>query len=912
MHDPRETHLTNLRQLSFGGDTAEAYWSHDGTQLMFQTTRPPYQCDQIMTQTVDDGSAPRLMSTGKGRTTCSYYLKGDKEIIYSSTHAVSPECPPVPDHSQGYVWSLYDFGIYRANADGSNPHVISDSPGHYDAESTVCNKDGSIIFTSDRDGDLDLYRMDADGSNVKRITNTVGYDGGAFFNSDCSQIVWRASRPTGAALDDYKKLLAQHLVRPTQLEIYVANADGSNAHQVTYLNAASFAPFFHPSGKRILFASNYGDPKGREFDIWAINTDGTNLERITYASGFDGFPMFSPDGKRLAFSSNRRDTVMKDGKPVYRVTGGAVGEHDTNLYVADWIENPPTPSAPQPETAAADRFLANVAYLADDAREGRGIGTKGLTDSLQFLATQLTALGVAPAAADGTMMQPFDVVESIQRDPSTSLTVDGKIWPGQGVGFMPTSFSNGKPVSAQVVFVGWGITTPKDNVSSSDARDDYRGVDVKGKIVLVHRFVPANWASKNEELRRRAGDLEWKAFVAREHGAVGMIVVDDGDLKAAESPLPELSRRTTADAGIAVVVGTRDLGAQLRKPAHHGPGRGPTVAIHTVLVPKLAKTANVVGVIRAPHSELAPIVVGAHVDHLGMGGESALDTAPAIHNGADDNASGVAALIEVARTAVAHQSELKRDIYIVGFSGEEMGILGSAYVVAHAPWAKTPMAMLNMDMVGRMRANQLTVLGADSAPEWRSLVTTACAEGRVECSASGSGYGPSDHMSFSLAGVPVLHFFTGSHLDYHRATDDTQFINAGGGAQVAQIVANIALALAKPDATLTYVKVAEPQTGGDLRMGGASLGTVPSYDDDPGQPPGVRLSDVVPGGAAATAGLKAGDRIVQIGASNVRNVEDLMFVLSSAKPGEKTKITFVRDGKTETLPATFGKPRARH
>ncbi len=323
LHDPREVHLSGVRQLSFGGENAEAYWSFDGTQLIFQTTRPPYACDQIMRMPADGSAQPTLVSTGKGRTTCAYFLPGDREVIYSSTHEVSPDCPTPPDHSQGYVWGLFDFDIYRAAADGSGLTRMTDSPG-YDAEATVCPVDGSIIFTSVRDGDLDLYRMDADGKNVVRLTDTPGYDGGAFFSADCTRIVWRASRPRGAELDEYRRLLAQHLVRPGKLEIYVADADGKNPHQVTKLGVASFAPFFHPSGKRILFSSNYGDPKGREFDIWAVDDDGGNLERITYTPGFDGFPMFSPDGTELAFGSNRNQ-----GKP---------GE--TDVYVADWIESP--------------------------------------------------------------------------------------------------------------------------------------------------------------------------------------------------------------------------------------------------------------------------------------------------------------------------------------------------------------------------------------------------------------------------------------------------------------------------------------------------------------------------------------------------------------------------------------------
>jgi Tol biopolymer transport system component len=331
----REVHLKDLKQITMAGENAEAYWSFDGTRLIYQA-HVGDGCDQIYVRPVKDLNAtPQMVSTGKGTTTCSYFMPGDKEIIYASTHLASPECPPKADQSLGYVWSIYDgFDIFRANADGSKLRQLTKTPG-YDAEGTVCAKDGSIVFTSVRDGDLDLYRMDADGKNVKRLTNTPGYDGGAFFSSDCKKIVWRASRPVGQALEDYKGLLAKALVRPTKLELYVANADGTDAKQVTKLDAAAFGPFFFPSSERILFATNYGDPKGREFDLYAVNVDGSDLERITHAPDFDGFPMFSPDGKSLVFASNRAS------KP---------NTWDTNLFLASWVDKPTASPAPSPKS----------------------------------------------------------------------------------------------------------------------------------------------------------------------------------------------------------------------------------------------------------------------------------------------------------------------------------------------------------------------------------------------------------------------------------------------------------------------------------------------------------------------------------------------------------------------------------
>jgi TolB protein len=316
-----ERRLRNVTQLTFGGENAEAYFSFDGRRLIFQSTREGVRCDQIFTMNVD-GSDVRMVSNGEGRTTCGYYLPGGRSIVYASTHLGGRECPPRPDFTRGYVWPIYDtYDIFRADADGSNRVRLTDTPG-YDAEATV-GPDGRIVFTSLRDGDMEIYSMNPDGSDVKRLTNRIGPDGGAFFSADGSQIVFRSKEISpGPERDEYQALLKAGLWRPTDLEIFVMNADGSNIRQVTDLNGSSFAPFFHPDGRRIIFSSNHHDPSGRNFDLYLIDVDGTGLERVTYNETFDGFPMFSPDGKKLVFASNR------DGR--------SPGE--TNVFIADWVD----------------------------------------------------------------------------------------------------------------------------------------------------------------------------------------------------------------------------------------------------------------------------------------------------------------------------------------------------------------------------------------------------------------------------------------------------------------------------------------------------------------------------------------------------------------------------------------------
>lgn len=314
-----ERHLSDIRQLTFGGENAEAYFSPDGKKLILQATPRGAKCDQEYVIDLASGDMKRV-SSGKGRTTCGYYdyPEGDR-IVYASTQGASDSCPPSPDMSQGYVWAIYDgYDVWEANPDGSNAKNLTNSPG-YDAEATWCHRGGKLVFTSTRDGDLELYLMDEAGQ-VKRLTHTPGYDGGAFFSPDCSQIVFRASRPTGGKLTDYQNLLKKGLIRPGELEIYVMRADGTGVKQLTQNGAANFCPTYYPDGKRIIWASNSGSAGPREFDLWLMDTRGGTSEQVTTASGFDGFPHFSPDGRFLVWASNRAD----------------LASHETNIFIARW------------------------------------------------------------------------------------------------------------------------------------------------------------------------------------------------------------------------------------------------------------------------------------------------------------------------------------------------------------------------------------------------------------------------------------------------------------------------------------------------------------------------------------------------------------------------------------------------
>lgn len=328
---PEEKHFKNIQQLTFGGDNAEAYFSFDGKWIIFQKTNPKegIQCDQIFIGKVPkpgEKFVSKLVSSGKGRTTCAAFMKDGKHFVYASTHLGADTCPPVPDRSKygnKYIWPLYSsYDIFMADLNGKIVKQLTHSKG-YDAEATISPDGKKMLYTSTKDGDIDLYIMNLKTGKEKRITNMIGYDGGAWFSPDGKKLIWRASRPkTEAEIKEYKELLAQGLVAPTNMEVWVSNADGSNARQVTQYGQANWAPAYMPDSKRIIFASNHEYKRGFPFNLYTINEDGTNLVKISRDKGFDAFPMFSPNGKKIIFCSNRNNG----------------GTRDTNIFLADWVE----------------------------------------------------------------------------------------------------------------------------------------------------------------------------------------------------------------------------------------------------------------------------------------------------------------------------------------------------------------------------------------------------------------------------------------------------------------------------------------------------------------------------------------------------------------------------------------------
>ncbi len=879
--------LSELEQLTFGGENAEAYFSFDGQQLSLQSRQPDEGCDRIYRMPLQTRDR-HLVSSGDGATTCAHFFP-DGNLLYASTHLQGKGCPPRPDHSLGYVWALYDsYDIFSVKPDGSGLHRLTFDKG-YDAEGTVCGKDGSIIFTSTRDGDIELYRMDANGKNVLRLTHTPGYDGGAFFNSDCSKIVWRASRPAaGKELTDFQALLKNGLVRPSKLELWVANADGSEPMQLTYLNGAAFAPFFHPTENVILFSSNHGSLGPREFDIWAIRTDGTGLTQITDTPGFDGFPHFNPQGTLMAFSSNHATK-----------TGG----HDTNVFLATWHKGAVLSAA----DGDADRVGHDITWLAAPEREGRGIGTAGLLSAGAFLEARLKDIGLEPAGDSDTFRESFDLVTGVTIEPDTALSINKTKIAEED--FTVLGFSSTGKIEGELALAGYGA------VDEKLALDDYAGIKVKNKIVVVRRFAPEGAKFSETETKRRIGDLRRKAWIARERGARGLVIVDwptppegqNGWEMPAEAALPEPTPPAGDEAGLPVLAIKRKAieGVWPRLLAR----KTVPVSIKVSLSFQKAPTFNLVGRLKATTPTESTIVIGAHYDHLGFGHRGSLaPDSKAPHLGADDNASGTAAVLEIARALSGHRGELKHNILFALFSAEEWGLLGSTHHVRKRAKLDKLVAMINLDMVGRLRDNTVQVLGVDTATEWRPIVDGACSASRITCAVTGDGYGPSDQAAFYPAGIPVLHLFTGSHSDYHKPSDTADRINAAGVAVVARTVSQIAIGLGVHP-KLTYQKVSEPAPGGDIRNFSASLGTIPDYAGPPDGAKGVLLSGVRPGGAADRSGMQRGDILIRLGKFQIVSVQDLMFALNGSKPGETVTARVVRAGKTLELPTTFQESR---
>ncbi|MBW7888282.1 MAG: M28 family peptidase, partial [Bacteroidetes bacterium] len=864
--------------------------------------------DQIFTMNVD-GTNKKLVSTGKGRTTCAYFFPDGKHIIYASTHDDDDACPPDPDKSKGYVWGVFNaYDIYIANPDGSNLKKLFASKG-YDAEATISPDGKQIVFTSSRDGDLEIYTMDADGKNVKRLTREPGYDGGAFFSHDGKKIVYRAHHPVDPKeIEAEKKLLKEELVKPTQMELFIMNADGTGKKQLTHNGAANFAPFFTPDDKRIIFSSNLHNPKGFDFDLFLIDTTGENIEQVTTTPGFDGFPMFSPDGKKLAFVSARN----------------ASSRHEFNIFLADWIDDP-----------VKENLIKHEQYLASDALEGRKPGLAGNLLAAEYIADQFKQIGLQPLGENGTFFQNFEVVTDLKLGKGNYLTSmmnkKKKTYTVQ-TDFMPIGFSADTSISGNLVFAGFGITAKDLNY------DDYKNIDIKGKIAIVLRGTP-DGDNPHSEFRKYAS-LRFKATQARQAGASGIIFVNSTSEDSSDALVKLRYDNSFAASGIVALSVSRNIVNEWLKSSKRTVDnlsqeilknkkplsfvlKNQTVSITSDIIQVKAKTQNVAAILKSNGTiSNEQVIIGAHYDHLGYGGEGSGSLAPdkhEIHNGADDNASGTSSLIEIARQLSIKKDLLKRDIVFISFSGEEMGLLGSAYYTANPllPLDET-ITMINLDMVGRLRDKKLDVQGTGTSTNWETLssqynpvktVYDANGKGRKDTIFTlafvKDGYGPSDHASFYGKDIPVLFYFTGVHEDYHKPTDDVDKINYDGMRDIVNYVSTIATVIDTTTQRPDFHKTATPKTTGG-RGFNVTLGTIPDYSYG-GE--GMKLAGVREVGPAKEAGLQTDDIILKLGSVEIKNIYDYMYALEELKAGEETTIVIKRGNEQHTLKITPQKPK---
>lgn len=720
----QEKNLRNIRKLTFGGDNAEAYFSPDGKMLTLQVTNPDkgIPCDQIfsldVTQQNIDFNSLKLISTGKGRTTCSYFMPDGKHVIYASTHEANDACPAPPKPKDGkYLWAIYpEFEIYLSDLNGKIIKKLTNSPG-YDAEAVVSPDGKKIAFTSIRSGDLEIWTMDIDGSNLKQITSGLGYDGGCFFSHDSKKLVFRSSRPkTEAEIKEYKDLLAENLVAPTQMEIYTCNIDGTDLKQITHLGKANWAPFFHPSDKKIIFSSNHHATRGYDFQLYMINTDGTGLKQITYESEFNAFPMFSPDGKKLVFSSNRQQEKARE----------------TNVFIADWVDTDAN------EYVNESNLKKHISYLASDELKGRLTGSEGEMKASEYLVKEFKNLGLKP-----------------YENKSYKQNFEYKI-----------------------------RLNPHDTISEGTAN---KGTNIIGYL--------DNGASKT-------------------------------------------------------------------------------------------------------------IVIGAHYDHLGLNehnNSTKANSAGEIHNGADDNASGVSGVLELARMLSKNKTKENVNYIFALFSGEEDGLIGSKQM------AKTlkdlypnVIAMINMDMIGRLNEQKsLVVGGVGTCTEFSSIIEKNKPAG-FAVTQEMSGIGPSDHTSFYLKDIPVLFFFTGTHQDYHKPSDDEDKINYYGVKNIVEYVYRTAENISSLEkVTFTKTKNTEEKKVPKYKV---TLGIMPDYTE---HADGLHVDGVTDNRPAQKAGIVAGDVITKIGDCTVKEVYSYMECLAKINVGDEKDVVIIRNGILITVKVKF-------
>lgn len=937
--------LQNSRQLTFEGLRAgEGYFSADGKKMIFQSEReegnPFYQ---IYLMDLETGDTERV-SPGTGKTTCAWIHPDGKRVLFASTHedaeAELDQEKEYEERESGtarkYSWDYdADFEIYEYDLETKEYTNLTKTEG-YDAEGAYSPDGKKIVFASNRqayDGSMseedqkffkldkkfamEIYTADADGSNVKRLTNEDGYDGGPFFSADGKQICWRRF--------DRKGLTA---------EIFTMPVEGGEEKQLTKIGAMSWAPYFHPSGEYLIFTTNkHGFDN---FELYLVDAAGEKEPvRVTYTDGFDGLPTFSPDGKKMSWTSNRTSAKQSQifiadwnhEQAMSLLGGGASGESTTTE-----VEDNGGSFETSVEIVAED-MRKHIHYLASEELQGRLTGTEGERLATEHVAQVFENYELKPGGDDGSWFEEFEFTAGVAvgKDNAMTLTVgDEEKKPAVDQDWRPVSFSKtGEVKATEIVFAGYGLEIPDED--GGESYSSYFHLDVKGKWVMVLRYIPEDVPKKQRDLMQRYSRLRHKATLARRKFAAGIIFVTGPETEVKEELVPMQFDASLADSGIPAISMTTEMAAELAKKAgkdlseiQKALDKGEMVEGFMVPETSLAATIdvdqekrigrNVIGILSAGDQGVHPnpaVVVGAHIDHLGAekgpGSLARPDEKDQIHYGADDNASGVAGLLEIAEYLSDQRRQekldLTRDVVFAAWSGEELGLLGSSHFVRNlakntmgdenAPLGLLIGSYLNMDMIGRFD-EKLVLQGVGSSDYWEGAIEQRNAPVGLPITIQRDTYLPTDATNFYLRKVPILSAFTGAHEDYHTPRDTPDKVDYESAAKIAKLVGLIARGLAIDTAAPKYAKVDPPKNRGG-RGFRVYLGTIPDYSQ--GDVKGVMLSGVSETGPAAEAGVKGGDVIVGLAGREILNIYDYTDAMADLKVGEETDISVERDGE---------------
>lgn len=959
------SYFSQARQLTFEGKRAgEGYFSKDGTKMVFQSEReegnPFYQ---IYLMDLEAGDTERI-SPGVGKTTCAWMHPDGNRVMFASTH-LDPKSKDLQTNEyeerkssrvRKYSWD-YDehYDIFEYNLKDKSLKQITTALG-YDAEGAYSPDGSKIVFASnraayekelskadaerlkiDKQNFMDIYIMDADGSNVKRLTDTPGYDGGCFFSADGKKICWRRF--------DEKGMIA---------EIYTMNVDGSDQQQITKVGAMSWAPYYHPSGDYLIFTNN---TQGfSNFELFIVDAKGSkDPVRVTFTDGFDGLPVFSPDGKKLSWTSGR----STDGT--------------SQIFIADWndaaarkalglsesvapsAESKPTTPSKKPDFALTQSDITpedmrlHVTYLASDELDGRLTGTEGERLATEYVAGLFEKMGLVPIGDDSTWYENFEFTAGVALGKDNKLTLDNN---GKTENFTvdkdwrPLSFSQTGEVSAsEIVFAGYGIETP-DNGTGADGKkievySSYAHLDVKDKWVLVLRYQPEGVSQERRNELVPYASLRHKALIARQKGAKGLLVASGPNSKVVGQLASMSFDASLATSGLAVVSITDALADKLLSSAGKTLKElqdkldtgdlmggiactGLKLSANIDIEQEKRTGRNVLGILprtSEPDFHIPPLIIGAHIDHLGSRGGSNSrakgDETSKIHYGADDNASGTSGMIEIAQwlADLKKQGKLdqKRDIIFAAWSGEELGLLGSnhfvqslAKMIKGDPNGRLEgmfAAALNMDMIGRFNKN-LVLQGVGSSSWWPKEIEKRNAVVGLPITIQSDAHLATDSTTFYLRGIPTLNAFTGAHEDYHMPTDTADKLDYENAAKIARFMGLIARGIATTHDVPDYIAMTAPKNQGTRSGMRVYLGTIPDYAQ--GDIKGVKLSGVSPVGPAAKAGVQAGDIIIKLGSKDIQNIYDFTYVMGELKIGEETSIIVERAGKPVEMKITPG------